>query len=256
MATLKVVPRLVQLRASTGAAPRRTLSAAPYQRVSACNRGRATLSTVCLADKKKGKSKSKGGSTSSSGGAGFGAKREVKKPQDKKMKYDYPQLDGTLKPSETAEYFMFVRKLSDEKEPGRWMPLGDIAISADASVEAACRERRDILLDYAEIKYVAMKVLIKRLGERLEYGVRVQRAPAMPDADPFAIVPINLEGDMIYTVPARLQLLNDLQWDMKEKSNQMNSDAVVESQKKMAAEGTPTIVTDMRPAAPSPSPPS
>eukprot|EP00959_Pyramimonas_sp_CCMP1952_P196559 4109688-Pyramimonas_sp.AAC.2 len=67
----------------------------------------------------------------------------------------YPQLDDSLKVSETAEYFLFVRKRSDtEDEPGRcvpqrnhanphtvrWLPLGDITIDKDAKVEAAVKE--------------------------------------------------------------------------------------------------------------------
>eukprot|EP00976_Prorocentrum_cordatum_P105552 1194280-Prorocentrum_minimum.AAC.9 len=70
----------------------------------------------------------------------------------------YPQLDDSLKVSETAEYFLFVRKRSDtEDEPGRcvpqrnhanphtvrWLPLGDITIDKDAKVEAAVKERAD-----------------------------------------------------------------------------------------------------------------
>merc|ERR1712070_1057741 len=92
------------------------------------------------------------------------------------------------------------------------------------------------------MKYMKLKILKK--GERLEYGARVQRAPTMDAANATAIWPLDVEGAIADSVPARLQLLSDLQWDMKEKSASMNADAVVEQQRKLARDAKPTTVVD------------
>lgn len=213
------------------------------QRPVSVSYGRSRVSTVCLAGKTKAKKTNSKKASTSTGGSGFGAKRQVEETRPNKNLYNYPRLDESLKISETAEYFLFVRKRGDdETEPGRWMPVGDITIESDAKVESAVKERRGILRDYSQVKYMKLKILKK--GERLEYGARVQRAPTMDAENATAIWPLNVEGAIVDTVPARLQLLSDLQWDMKEKSNSMNADAVVEQQKRLAREGKPTTVVD------------
>jgi len=227
---------------------RRALHGA-VQRPVSVNRSRASLpQVVCLAGKTKANQSKSKKPAPSTGGGGFGAKRQVEKPQPNRQTFSFSQLDESLKVSETAEYFLFVRKRGDdETEPGRWLPLGDITIESDAKVEAAVKERRGLLREYSQVKYLKLKILKK--GERLEYGARVQRAPTMGAGDATAIWPLDVEGSIVYTVPARLQLLSDLQWDMKEKSASMNADAVVEAQKKMAQKGTPTTVVDtLKPA--------
>ena len=67
--------------------------------------------------------------------------------------------------------------------------------------------RRGILREYSQMKYMKLKILKK--GERLEYGARVQRAPTMDAANATAIWPLDVEGAIADSVPARLQLLSE-----------------------------------------------
>lgn len=51
-----------------------------------------------------------------------------------------------------------------------------------------------------------------RSGETIEYGSRVQRGPVETDVayeDAAAIMPLDVDGKIVYTIPANLKLLSE-----------------------------------------------
>jgi len=230
----------------------RAVLAKPASRVApaAALSTRVTLAPVALAKSKtKAKPKAKKTTIKTNTGGGFGAARPEPEAAAPQHTFDFPQLPEDLAYEDQAEYFLFVRKTKEGGEPGKWNPLGDITVEAANSngIEAAVKERRAVLKEYAQRKYIALNIM--KQGEALQYGARVQRGPvlAADDEDVASIKPLEVEGKILYTVPAQMQLLSDLQWNMKNKKSEMSGQGVdnfIATEKKKQLEDMATVPKD------------
>mmetsp|Transcript_13338 Transcript_13338/g.18220 ORF Transcript_13338/g.18220 Transcript_13338/m.18220 type:complete len:300 (+) Transcript_13338:42-941(+) len=185
------------------------------------------------------KSKNKGKNENpTSGGRGFGSKNTASSASSPARSWGegmFSQLPKDLKFEDQAEYFLFARKTKQDSEPGRWLPLGDITLQIGDSVDKAVKERRVLLKEFAQLRYLNLKVLKK--GEDLEYAARVQRAPIDAGAaySVPGIVPIDVTSAVTEKVPAKLQLLSDLEWTMSDKKGML--DDVVEKRRQELGKG-------------------
>mmetsp|Transcript_6483 Transcript_6483/g.12299 ORF Transcript_6483/g.12299 Transcript_6483/m.12299 type:complete len:281 (+) Transcript_6483:129-971(+) len=177
---------------------------------------------------------------------GFGVAQVAIEQPVERPELKYPELDKDVEHQDTAEYFLFVRKIKADKTPGRWLPVGDITIDKEAKVEAAAKERRVLLKEFAQMKYMTLRFL--KSGETIEYGSRVQRGPVETDVayeDAAAIMPLDVDGKIVYTIPANLKLLSDMSWNMKDKKSTMQQDYIAQEKKRQMEAAGETAVEEV-----------
>ncbi|KAK3234860.1 hypothetical protein CYMTET_54902 [Cymbomonas tetramitiformis] len=100
-----------------------------------------------------------------SGAKGFGAKSPAASTAKPASSFTLLTKDEL---ATAHEFFLFARK-----PDGRWLPIGDISVKDGKDAPDAIKERRGVLVEYTEQRYMALKCLKK--GENIEFGYRLQR---------------------------------------------------------------------------------
>ena len=129
---------------------------------------------------------------------------------------------------------------------GVWLPLGDIVVEAGGNMDVVVAERRKILTRFAKRKH--LKMLPIAADEKLEFGLRVQRAPSR-GTDPSEVFPVATasphaelmwncrEMGELGTQRAELRLMNTMPSISSHKKNEMLSSAMgmIKAQQEKAA---------------------